>query len=103
MIRVFVDPQLLIFKMSGHADFAPIGSDIVCAAATILASTLVHNMTTRLDESEILECALNSGHAVLKVSPIRKKMRNECRVLYAAVLEGFELLQQRYHDHVKID
>ena len=103
MIRVFIDPQLLIFKMSGHSEFGPVGSDIVCAAATMLASTLVHNMTTRLDESEVLECRLDSGHAELKVAPIRKRMRNECRVLYAATLEGFELLAERYPEHVIID
>ena len=103
MIRVFIDPQLLIFKMSGHSEFGPVGSDIVCAAATMLASMLVHNMTTRLDESQIMECELNSGHAVLKVMPIRKRMRNECRVLYTATLEGFELLAERYPEHVIID
>lgn len=103
MIRVCVDIERLSFSMEGHADFGPLGSDIVCAAATMLASTLVQNMVRRLDESQILECRLDSGHAVVKVSPIRKRVRRECRVIYAAVLQGFELLAQRYPEHVVID
>lgn len=103
MIRVVVDTDLMIFRMSGHADFGPVGSDIVCAAATMLASTLVQNITHRLEPSEIMECVLDSGHAVLKVSPIRKKDRRACRLLYAATLEGFELLADRYPEHVLID
>lgn len=103
MIRVVVDVEHLNFAMEGHADFGPVGSDIVCAAATMLASTLVQNMMHRLDESQILECTLDSGCARLKVSPIRKRMRKECRVIFAAILQGFELLQQRYPEHVVID
>ena len=103
MIRVLVDIERLSFRMEGHADFGPVGSDIVCAAATMLASTLIQNMVQKLDESQILVCRLDSGHAELKISPIRKRVRKECRVIYAAILQGFELLAQRYPEHVLID
>lgn len=103
MIRVVVDVEHLNFAMEGHADFGPVGSDIVCAAATMLASTLIQNMTRRLDKSEIPGCVLNSGYALLNVNPIRKRMRNECRIVFAAILQGFELLAQRYPEHVVID
>lgn len=103
MIRVNVNVDGLSFGMEGHADFGPVGSDIVCAAATMLASTLIQNMMQRLDESQVLECALDSGIARLKVSPIRKRVRRECKVVFAAILEGFELLAQRYPEHVVID
>lgn len=103
MIRVFVDTDLMIFKMSGHAGYAPTGSDIVCAAATMLASTLIQSVTKKVDSSEVLECRLDSGYAQLKVSPIKRKVRNECRVVFAAILEGFELLAARYPDNIIID
>lgn len=103
MIRVYVDIEHLSFGMVGHADFGPVGSDIVCAAATMLASTLIQNMNQRLDQSQILECTLNSGYAQLKINPIRKRVRKECRVIFAAILQGFELLAQRYPEHVVID
>ena len=88
MIRVVVDVEHLNFAMEGHADFGPVGSDIVCAAATMLASTLVQNMTRRLDKSEIQGCALNSGYALLNVNPVRECMRRECSVIFSAILES---------------
>lgn len=103
MIRVNVNVDGLSFGMEGHADFGPVGSDIVCAAATMLASTLIQNMTRRLDKSEIQGCALNSGYALLNVNPVRKRARRECRAVFAATLDGFELLAQRYPEHVVID
>lgn len=103
MIRVVVDVERLNFSMAGHADFAPAGSDIVCAAATMLASTLVQNMIRRLDGSEIQGCALNSGYALLNVNPDHESMRRECSVIFSAILEGFELLAAKYPDHVTIE
>lgn len=40
MISVIYEPGVPRLKLSGHAGYAPSGSDIVCAAASILAYTL---------------------------------------------------------------
>lgn len=103
MIRVQIDVEGMRFRMEGHADFGPVGSDIVCAGATMLASTLISHVTRICDPYDVLECALESGLAVLEVSPMRKRKRKECRIVFAAIHEGFELLVQRYPHHVKID
>ena len=38
MIRVSIDPQELVFRLDGHAGYAPEGQDIVCASASMMAA-----------------------------------------------------------------
>lgn len=39
MIRCVIDKNRFRMQVSGHAGYGPIGSDIVCAAASILTAT----------------------------------------------------------------
>ena len=103
MIRVYIDEQELIFKLDGHADFAPVGSDIVCASASMLAATLFARVMNLLDEDDILECEMEPGHASLEICPLKAGNTLRCRHAFETIMDGFELLAQRYPEHVVID
>ena len=102
MIRISIDVNGLRFSMDGHAGYGPVGSDIVCAACTILATTLISRCVHIAEPGDITECILEPGAARLEIKPLRRKLRAECRVIFAAFREGFELLAQRYPENLLI-
>lgn len=103
MIRVHIDPDTLWFRMEGHADFGPVGSDIVCAAATMLASTLISSTHDRVADGEVQQCCLQPGKAMLHVTPKRRKACEACKVMFESTHRGFRLLAQSYPDNIIID
>ena len=101
MIRVCIDPEELIFRLDGHAGYAPEGQDIVCASASMMAAMLFE-YTLRHVSCDIRECELEPGHAALDVQPTRSN-HAALESVFRAVHCGFELLANRYPKHVIID
>lgn len=84
MIRVRA--WLTGIDIQGHACYAPAGEDIVCAAASVLAFTL-------LDICEGATVTAEDGHICIEggdVSAIRFARR------------GYELLAEQYPEHVEV-
>lgn len=103
MIRVSIDTDELVFKLDGHAGYAPIGQDIVCASASMLAATLFQRVLDLVDDVELGDCEMEPGHASLDIQPISASRAADCRHAFETVYTGFKLLQQRYPEHVVID
>lgn len=99
MIRVSIDPIDKTFLLEGHAEYAPIGQDIVCASASMMAAMLFEHALQTADEDDIWECEMRPGYARLMMEPACFDMRS----VFEAVKCGFELLAKRYPDHVIID
>lgn len=103
MIRVSVDPAALWMKAKGHADYAPAGSDIVCAASSILVATVAKCMQEWLRDEEINQFRVELGDVLLQVSPREADMRKNCSAVYRAALEGFKLLAAQYPECVTVE
>lgn len=96
MIRVDLDTEALTLEMYGHADYADAGEDIVCAAASMLAYTLLER--ARELHAEI-HASINSGRLSLRCGV---DMDNH-PLLWSAfetVRAGFTLLERKYPEHV---
>lgn len=102
MICVKMDTRCMYFEMEGHAGYAPVGQDIVCAAASALACTLIAHITAIVPTQDVLECERSIGKCVLHVYPPKRKLRHRCRIVYAAIREGLELLAEKYPENIRI-
>ena len=75
--------------MRGHAGYAPIGQDIVCAGASTLYGTYLYS--TQAEES---------------IEGEWKVLRADCdyknRAIFGAIRTGFEMLAEHYPDHIKL-
>lgn len=72
-------------EISGHSGYAPMGQDLICAAATILGRTFV--------DATAAENKIAAGYLYARCS---LKKRKQAR----AVVCGFAILAKQYPDNV---
>ncbi|MBP3658684.1 MAG: ribosomal-processing cysteine protease Prp [Oscillospiraceae bacterium] len=84
----------------GHAGFSRYGSDIVCAAASMLAFTLAAAMEEAgLQRAPEIESACGSFR--IAVRP-REGERARVEAVFAAIGAGYRLLAARYPEYVRV-
>lgn len=98
MTRAELDRDNLCLRVEGHAGAGQRGSDIVCAAESILLFTLADLL---LERSEFMhpELQLGRGRAVLRCRP-EPGQRRRCLELFENFYRGYRLLAQHYPDFV---
>ncbi len=82
--------------ITGHANTAPHGSDVVCAAASMLAYTLA-GMVRLCD---VKQCCISLVEGNTKIV-----VYSHSSVLHTAFLQtlvGFRILEKNYSKHVKV-
>lgn len=98
MINVCVNSTGSTFELEieGHAQSAPKGEDLICAAATILVRTAA----AILQESskDITEIDISDGKARIKLT----EYAPVAVVEMAVIVKGFVLLMQEYPEYIKI-
>lgn len=97
MIRVtlYTDAENLItgFELSGHADYAEHGSDIVCAAVSVLAINAINSIETFTSDCFDIKTEEESGYMELKmISPIS----NNGRLLLNSLALGLQGVADDY-------
>lgn len=89
----------------GHAGYAPIGEDIVCAAASILATTvaqIVKAMEAHDDLEEEPIIKLEEGNAVVSCKVRNKALYAEALHTYFVAQVGYRLLAHSYPEYVSL-
>jgi hypothetical protein len=89
--------MLLGFVIDGHANAAPHGQDIICAAVSVLAQTAVFGLERHLKREISLEIV--HGKLCLELSGNPDELTSA--VLETALL-GFEGIAQQYPKRVRI-
>ena len=104
MIKIKVNSCTYKIQMSGHAEYAEQGKDIVCSAASILlytlADTVIKNEEMLIHEPRIKIEAENVCYVQCIPKP---EYRANISTIYQTILNGFELLQEGYPDNLKIE
>ena len=95
MIEIDIHPGQI--AVSGHAEYAPQGQDIVCAAVSTLVQTLSASIM-ELTEDVAQGCEM-PGKSIL----ITKHLSDEkTKLLIDAFLVGVNMIADTYPDHVRI-
>ncbi len=95
-ISVKSNEDTIEISAQGHANAAPKGEDVVCAAATILIHTLVKTLEGTVPD--MVKADVADGKASISV----KGYDPVAAVAIGTVCNGFELLQEHYPEHIKI-
>lgn len=82
-------------EVKGHADFAPKGSDIVCAAVSSLVTTTLNN----LDGFTKSEIKVKNGEVTID---IKHKVSKDDQIRLDMLMSGLKLIAKKYPKHVKI-
>ena len=107
MLNITVNPKKHKFRMTGHANYAEQGKDIVCSAASILFYTACE--TVRMIEDEAFE-----NKPVFDINDSDKGVTAfiECKpkedyiavidTIYQTIFVGYKLLAEGYPNNVQI-
>ncbi len=83
--------------VTGHAESAEPGKDLVCASASILAYTLAANVANMADSGQVREpiIKVDAGDTEISCNP-RHNLKASVTLVFDSVCVGFEMLA---HDH----
>ncbi len=91
------------FVLSGHANMAPHGQDLLCAGITFMAIGVINTMTDATDFGSQVDAKTREGYASLR---IKGDLTPEQRTVRQTVLNGFkknlEMLKQQYPDQIDV-
>ena len=100
-VKIYEDVQSLCLSMAGHAGAGQKGTDIVCAAASVLAYTAAAEML-RLHGQALLHTPpvirLNAGSAWVETEKCQ-----ETQAVFSVIATGFRLLAAQYPNNVKLE
>lgn len=100
-VSLYRDEKETILTISGHADYAQEGADIVCSACSVLSGTIA----TMIDDMDIgAEITFKEGLTKIHIENDKadsfKKMRIICALEF--VMTGFCMLEDAYPNNVII-
>ena len=89
--------------VSGHADYAPAGQDIVCAAVSVLVQTLANKVEAAARSGRLLTSCVQHGETFV-VQALPKPGPNNLMVAswFDFVEEGLRALAEAYPDNVEL-
>lgn len=101
MIRVDFYPSNHRITVTGHADSAEPGRDLVCCAASAYAYALQYNMEYLNDKGwmENVQIRMDPGDVVIACLPVPEK-KNIVTLLFNSLCMGFFILEADYPDYV---
>lgn len=94
----------LTLQLTGHADSAPIGQDIVCASASILAYTYAQRAMTMQRNGLLARKAvikLDEGNALVTIRPKQETMADALSTLIT-IQTGYQLLAKDYPEYINL-
>ena len=99
MINVTYNRRETTLTVKGHAQSAPKGQDLVCAAASTLAFTAAEALR---DEAERFYPSVVQRPGELRITcEPASGSRKACRRLLDTIWVGFEILANEYPDYVR--
>lgn len=94
--------EIIGYRVRGHAQTAPYGEDIVCAAVSVLAQTTIMGLNQVLGQRPKYKMA--EGDLSCKVEAnLPKTEREKTSILLETMLVGLKNIQQQYPQYIAID
>lgn len=103
MTQITYYPQRFTVEAKGHANYADIGKDIVCASVSMLMYTLGMYADKLRKEDKLCSpptIELKEGDANISIE-IKPEYESEARVAFDAICMGFALLGETYPRNIQ--
>ncbi len=90
-------------RLKGHADYAEAGSDIVCAAISVLATTCANALETVAGvEPETHQDERKAETSIMLPPGISGARLHDAQTVLQTALQGFQDIAAQYPKHLKI-
>ncbi|MBE5781704.1 MAG: ribosomal-processing cysteine protease Prp [Clostridiales bacterium] len=101
MIRVTLiraGEKFLGFECKGHAGYAPAGSDIICAAVSILTTTCVNALESVAGKEA--EAEVKDGY--MRVLLSETETTEKTQIIFATIAQGLSDLAEEYPKYLRL-
>lgn len=90
--------------VTGHANSAEHGHDLVCASASILAYTLAANVANMADAGQVRQPIIENseGNTEISCNP-KHNLKNTVTLVFDSICVGFELLAHDYPEYISYE
>lgn len=102
MITVKIDVEGMRLTVEGHANYAPLGQDIICSAASMLAYTLAQNLALTLYPDDFIAEFDDEGRAYIEAHP-PDDLVDRCQFVFMTIANGFALLEAQYGQYIQLE
>lgn len=87
--------------VTGHANSAEPGHDLVCASASMLAYTLAANVANMADNGQVRKPIIENseGNTEISCNP-RHNLKKIVTLVFDSICVGFELLAHDYPEYI---
>ncbi|MEH6947654.1 ribosomal-processing cysteine protease Prp [Bacillus sp. JJ634] len=97
------DERITSFTMSGHADFAKKGSDIVCAGASTVSFGMVNAIMSLTDVEPEIELGKDGGYLCCVIPEnLSTESEEKVQLLLNALLISLQTLERDYGKYIQI-
>lgn len=91
------------FSCVGHAGYAAAGSDIVCAAISVLTATCANSLESVAGiQVKVQRRPKDAFLQVLLPEDITKEQRHDSQILIKSLRQGMDDLAAQYPEHVQL-
>ncbi|MBZ4664921.1 ribosomal-processing cysteine protease Prp [Mahella sp.] len=94
------DGSIKGFSIDGHADYGDEGSDIVCAAVSMVAQTTALSMQELLNIPIRLE--MDKGNMICLLPDEYERSRDDAQLLLRAMELGLKNIEQGYKGNIRV-
>lgn len=104
MIRIRIDMETLEMEISGHANSAEKGKDLVCCAVSTLAETLSRYLEKQMADGNLINLVDEIGNGLVYLNPTPYGWSiQETVAAYKVIREGFRALANEYTDYITLE
>lgn len=105
MIKVHIQKEpsgrISSFEMSGHADFAEHGKDLVCAGASAVSFGAVNAVAAITGTTPLIEQGAEGGY--LKVSFPETEKDYDVQLIVQAMIVSLQTIEQDYGQYIQLN
>ncbi|RXK18149.1 ribosomal-processing cysteine protease Prp [Macrococcus sp. DPC7161] len=94
------DGRVTEFTMSGHADSAPHGQDLVCAGASAVVFGSMNAVLGLTDERPDIDYSDDGGYFKCRVLDLNN---NEAQLIIQAMLVSLQTIETEYGQYIKLN
>ena len=101
MTKVKYYPDEYVMEITDHAGFGKVGTDIVCAGASMLMSTLVNAVTDDPDFNA--QIYFNNNETLVRVRCYpEEEAKEKLQAVFRTIMLGYEALKQHYPEYIQV-
>jgi uncharacterized protein YsxB (DUF464 family) len=103
-IKLFERNKRYAITCNGHAEYAPLGQDIVCASVSTLMYTLANYITDKADEKgwKILNITFDEDNTEVVIDVLDESDTNVLESLFSMISDQLKDIADMYPLNVKI-